>query len=122
MVLHLLIVDDDDTVRASLGDALRMDGLRVSEAADGREALDRLAADAVDLVLSDVRMPGLDGLELLRRLRDRAPAVEVVLMTAYDDPSVLAAAARGGARGFLVKPLDLGNLRDLINQLVADRG
>jgi DNA-binding NtrC family response regulator len=122
MVLHLLIVDDDDTVRASLGDALRMDGLRVSEAADGREALDRLAADAADLVLSDVRMPGLDGLELLRRLRDRAPAVEVVLMTAYDDPSVLAAAARGGARGFLVKPLDLGNLRDLINQLVADRG
>jgi two-component system, response regulator, stage 0 sporulation protein F len=122
MALHLLIVDDDDTVRASLGDALRMDGLRVSEAADGQEALDRLAGDAVDLVLSDVRMPGLDGLELLRRLRERAPAVEVVLMTAYDDPPVLAAAARCGARGFLVKPLDLGNLRDLINQLIADRG
>jgi DNA-binding NtrC family response regulator len=119
--MHVLIVDDDETVRASLGDALASAGVRVSVAAGGQEALDRMAADPVDLLLTDVRMPGVDGLELLRRVRIRAPGVDVVLMTAYDDAGVAIAAAREGARACLGKPLDLCDLRSLLDRVFRER-
>jgi DNA-binding NtrC family response regulator len=122
MVPHLLIVDDDSEVRASLSDALTMDGLRVSQASCGQDALDRLGVEAVDLVLTDIRMPGIDGLELLRRIRAGAPDVDVVLMTAYGDAAGDMVAAREGARAFLAKPLDLRDLRSLIGQLLRERG
>jgi DNA-binding NtrC family response regulator len=121
MVPHLLIVDDDSGVRASLSDALAMAGLRVSEASCGQDALDRLELEAVDLVLTDLRMPGLDGLELLRRVRAGAPGVDVVLMSAYDDAAASTVAAREGARAFLAKPLDLPDLRSLIGRLLRER-
>jgi DNA-binding NtrC family response regulator len=121
VIRHLLIVDDDASVRASLEDALTVDGLRVSGACDGVEALERMASEQVDLVLTDVRMPRVDGLELLRRIRARMPAVDVVLMTAYDDMPVVDAAVRDGARDFLVKPLDLGVLRALVERLLGER-
>lgn len=119
--MHVLVVDDDETVRSSLGDALTTDGVRVSVAACGQEALERMAADPVDLVLTDVRMPGVDGLELLRAVRARAPAVNVVLMTAYHDPAVTLVAAREGARACLHKPLDLVDLRALVHRLLGHR-
>jgi two-component system, NtrC family, nitrogen regulation response regulator GlnG len=119
--VHVLVVDDDETVRASL-DALACAEIRVTMAAGGQEALDRMAADPVDLVLSDVRMPGLDGLELLRRVRVRAPGADVVLMTAYDDVGVAIVAVREGARALLAKPLDLRDLRALIDRLRRERG
>jgi DNA-binding NtrC family response regulator len=121
MAQHLLIVDDDPTVRASLADALDRRGLRVSTAGDGVQALSQLAANAVDLVLTDMRMPGIDGAELLRLIRERAPSVDVVLMTAYDDMPTVVAAMREGARDFLVKPLDLQEMRGLVDRLLADR-
>jgi DNA-binding NtrC family response regulator len=119
--VHVLVVDDDETVRASLEDALASARVRVSVAAGGQDALDRMAADPADLVLTDVRMPGVDGLELLRRVRARSPGVDVVLMTAYNDEGVAIAAAREGARAYLAKPLDLGDLRSLIDRLRRER-
>jgi DNA-binding NtrC family response regulator len=123
--MHVLVVDDDDTVRSSLRDALATAGVRVSTAASGREALERIAADPVDLVLADVRMPGMIGLELLRRVRAGArvgaPAAHVVLMTACDDPAIAVTAAREGARAFLNKPLDLAELRALVSRLLGER-
>jgi DNA-binding NtrC family response regulator len=93
----------------------------VSVAAGGREALDRIAAGPVDLVLTDMRMPGMDGLELLRQIRARAPALDVVLMTAFDDAGVAVTAAREGARAYLAKPLDLPDLRALVARLLRER-
>ena len=101
----LLIVDDDATVRESLGEALSEAGYDVRTAEDAARALAALATRAPDVVLTDVRMPGLDGLELLRLLRERSPGVQVILMTAYDDMPTVAAAMRQGATDFLVKPL-----------------
>jgi DNA-binding NtrC family response regulator len=120
--MHLLVVDDDETVRASLRDALTREGVRVSVAADGREAASLMGDDPADLVLTDVRMPGLGGLELLRLLRARAPGADVVLMTAYDDAITAVAAAQEGARAYLAKPLDLPELRSLIDRLLRERG
>jgi DNA-binding NtrC family response regulator len=121
ITMHLLIVDDDETVRASLRDALATDTVQVSEAAGVVEALERIAAVPVDLVLTDVRMPGLNGLELLRHVRSSAPGVDVVVMTAYEDRGVLASAVQDGARAFLSKPLDLGDLRSVIERLLTER-
>jgi DNA-binding NtrC family response regulator len=120
--MHLMVVDDDETVRASLRDALTRSGVRVSTAAGARQALERIAAQPVDLVLTDVRMPGMGGLELLRLLRVRAPGADVVLMSAYDDPTVAVVAVQEGARAYLAKPLDLSELRALIDRLVRERG
>jgi DNA-binding NtrC family response regulator len=120
--MHLLVVDDDETVRASLRDALTREGVRVSVAANGREAASLMGDDPADLVLTDVRMPGLGGLELLRLLRARTPGADVLLMTAYDDATIAVAAAQEGARAYLAKPLDLTELRALIDRLLKERG
>jgi two-component system, NtrC family, nitrogen regulation response regulator GlnG len=121
-VMHLLVVDDDETVRASLQDALTKEGVRVSTASSARQALEHIAADPVDLVLTDVRMPGIDGLELLRLLRAGVAGADVVVMTAYDDDAVALTAAREGARAYLPKPLELSELRSLVDRLLRERG
>lgn len=98
----ILIVDDDDALRRLLGDRLRAEGFDVREAADGRRALEAVAAGGLDLVLLDLRLPDLDGLEVLRRLpEDRPP---VVLLTAHGTIPRAVEAMRLGAEDFLVKP------------------
>jgi DNA-binding NtrC family response regulator len=74
-----------------------------------------------DVVLSDIRMPGLDGLELLQLLSERVPDADVIMMTAYDDMPTVISAMRAGAVEFLVKPLDLRELRQTVDRLFADR-
>jgi two-component system, NtrC family, response regulator HydG len=116
----LLVVDDDATVRDSLTEALS-DAVTEVRSAESAEAALRMIAHGVDVVLSDIRMPGLDGLELLRLLRERAPDVDVVLMTAFDDMPTVVTAMREGAVEFLVKPLDLHELRRVLARVFADR-
>jgi DNA-binding NtrC family response regulator len=121
MSLRVLVVDDEATIRESLADALSDEGLSVHLAADGRAALAAIARDAPDVVLADVRMPELDGLGLLRAVRARDAAIDVVLMTAFDDMPTVAAAMREGAADFLTKPLDLHELRRVLRRVFDDR-
>ncbi len=121
MKRSILIVDDDAWIRSSLTDALSRSGKEVRTAEDADAALTALAESPADVVLTDVRMPGMDGLELLRLLRERMPDVAVVLMTAYDDLPTVSAAMREGAADFLVKPLDLHQLRGVIERVFEDR-
>jgi DNA-binding NtrC family response regulator len=118
---RILIVDDDESIRASLADALIDDGADVHVAGSAEEALSRLAEIRPAMILSDVRMGGMDGLELLRLVRERARDVDVVLMTAYDDMPTVVRAMREGAIDFLVKPLDLHDLRRVVDRVFADR-
>ena len=117
----LLVVDDDAVVREALVEALVEAGYDVRAADDGARAIALLAERAPDVVLSDVRMPGMDGLALLALLRERAPEVPVLLMTAFDDMPTVAAAMREGATDFLVKPLDLHELRTRVARVIDDR-
>lgn len=121
MKRSLLIVDDDSRIRTSLAHALSSSDTTVRTAADADAALLSLAESPADIVLADVRMPGMDGLDLLRLLRERAPEVAVVLMTAYDNLPTAATAMREGAADFLVKPLDLHQLRGVIDKVFEDR-
>ena len=119
---RILIVDDDESIRVSLAQALSTgDSTSVVTAEDATAALARIGEAAPDVVLSDVRMPGLNGIDLLKLLRERAPATDVILMTAYDDLQTVVAAMREGAVDFLVKPLDLGGLLATVEQVFADR-
>jgi DNA-binding NtrC family response regulator len=117
----LLVVDDDAVVREALVEALIDAGYDVRAADDGARAVALLAERAPDVVLSDVRMPGMGGLELLALLRERAPEVPVLLMTAFDDMPTVVAAMREGATDFLVKPLDLHELRTRVARVIDDR-
>ena len=117
----LLIVDDDARILASLARSLREVAEPIVVAESGEEALGQVASLRPDVVLSDVRMPGLDGMELLRLLRERAASVDVILMTAFDDLPLVAAAMHAGAADFLIKPLDLHHLRRLLERVFEDR-
>jgi len=103
--MRVLIVDDEEIKRVSLVDDLAAAGHRAIAAAGGDEALKRLADGAFDLVVTDLRMPGMDGMELLRRIKALpAPQPEVILMTAYGNIPVAVEAMRIGAFDFITKP------------------
>jgi DNA-binding NtrC family response regulator len=117
----ILIVDDDEEIRASLSDALSSGQTRVETAPNAETALTSIADRAPDLVLSDVRMPGTDGITLLGRIRDADPHLPVILMTAFDDLATVTTGMREGATEFLVKPIDLDRLRTVIARTLEDR-
>jgi DNA-binding NtrC family response regulator len=117
----ILVVDDDARILTALSEALADEAADVRTAATAEAALGEVGRSAPDVVLSDLRMPGMDGIELLRLLRARAPATDVVIMTAYQDLPTVATAMREGAQDFLVKPLDLHQLRRLLDRIFEDR-
>lgn len=121
MTQRILVVDDDGEIRASLARALANDRAEVRTAESAEDALAMLADATPDIVLSDIRMPGLDGIELLRTLRERAPLVDVILMTAYDDMPTVVTAMREGAADFISKPLDLHEVRRILARVAGDR-
>jgi DNA-binding NtrC family response regulator len=121
MAMRLLVVDDDASVRRTLSQILAAEGHVVETAESAEQALSRLGDPPPDLVLSDVRMPGMSGLDLLALLRQRLPGSDVVLMTAYEDMPTVAGAMRAGAFDFLVQPLKLAELRGVLGRVLADR-
>lgn len=121
MTRRVLVVDDDPAIRTSVAEVLSDGGLTIATAESGAQALAMLGEAAPDVVLTDVRMPDIDGLALLKLLRERAPAIDVVLMTAFDDMPTVVSAMRGGAVEFLVKPLNLRQLRQVIDRIFDDR-
>ena len=115
---RVLIVDDEPAVRAALDRALRLDGYDVALAADGREALDRLADTRQDAVILDVAMPGVDGLEVCRRLRDAGDRTPVLMLTARDAIDDRVAGLDAGADDYLVKPFALKELKARLRALL----
>ena len=126
MIPTVLVVDDDDGFRALLLDILRLEGYRLLAAASAEQALSLLERDRADLVLTDRRLPGLDGLELARRLRAQPRPPVVVLVTAYGTIPEAVAAVRAGVADYLTKPLESPaalrrRIRDLLGEpAVAD--
>jgi len=102
----ILIIDDDPLIRKTLGAHLNRRGCETRAAEDGESGLEAFAAGAADVVLLDVRLPDMDGLEVLRRIREKSPRAVVVVMTAYDDMKTTVEAVKLGAFEYLVKPLD----------------
>ena len=107
---RVLVVDDDAGVRYTLREILESEGLAVDEAAGGEEALARYEAHPAPLVVTDLRMPGLDGMELLRRLVARTPAPRVVVITAHGSERQAVEAMKAGAHDYFKKPFETEEL------------
>ncbi|HVM40286.1 MAG TPA: response regulator, partial [Acidimicrobiia bacterium] len=118
---RILVVDDEPDPRLVVRIALEGEGHDVIEAASGEEALEVLNTEHVELVLLDIRMPGIDGWEVLRRLKaeNRVNGMGVLLVSAFADPEVGARATQEGCRGFLAKPFRLAQLVDEVQRALA---
>ena len=102
----ILVVDDEVNIRNALATMLEKKGHRVRGVGTGEEALDQLEAASADLVITDLRMPGIGGIEFLRRLKSTWPDTEVLVMTAYGSIDTAVEAMRSGAYDYLAKPID----------------
>jgi DNA-binding NarL/FixJ family response regulator len=120
-VIHVLLVEDQTLVREGLETLLNLakDIRVVGHAADGNEALEHLRKHRLDVVLLDVRMPKMTGIDVLRVMKDLEDAPPVILLTTFDDDSALLEGIRLGARGYLLKDVSLETLTNTI-RLVAD--
>ena len=117
----LLIADDDPGLRESLERTLTREGYRVVLASDGRAALERVQAGGVDLIVTDLKMPGLTGLELLRAAKALMPDVDVILLTAFGTVEEAVKAMKDGAYDFLTKPFRREQLIKLIDKALERR-
>ncbi|WP_372392395.1 response regulator [Xanthomonas sp. NCPPB 3582] len=118
--LRIALADDQVLVRAGLRALLQQQGVEVvCEADDGQGLLDALATTTVDVVLSDIRMPGIDGIQALQQLRARGDRTPVLLLTTFDDSDLLLRASEAGAQGFLLKDAAPEDLRDAIARVAA---
>src|SRR6478609_3625655 len=106
----ILIAEDETVLRESLAELLTDEGYEVIPAADGKAAYDVILSRPVDLVVSDVRMPGMDGIALLGHVRQAAPETPVIVVTAYGTVESAVAAMRLGARDYLLKPVQFDDL------------
>jgi DNA-binding NarL/FixJ family response regulator len=118
--ITVALADDQALVRAGLRALLQQQGITVAfEVGDGAELIERLAAQPVDVVLSDIRMPGVDGIEALTRLRAAGNGTPLLLLTTFDDADLLLRATEAGAQGFLLKDAAPEDLRDAIARVAA---
>ena len=113
---RVLVVDDDPGVRYTLREILEAEGVAVDEASSGREAIERLDRAFAPLVVADLRMPGMDGLELLRVLQQRAPAPRVVLITAHGSERTAVEAMKAGAWDYFRKPFEVEELLGVVRR------
>jgi DNA-binding NtrC family response regulator len=118
---RILVVDDESNARNALAELLREEGYGVETAADGFKGLGKFEDFSPDLVLTDLRMPGMDGLDLLRTVRKREPECAVVVMTAHGAVETAVAAMREGAADYLAKPLNYEELSLIIERALERR-
>lgn len=115
---QILIVDDEPNMRKVLGAMLRQAGYDVVTACDGLEALGELEAHHIDVVITDLRMPRLDGMGLLQKLQERFPALPVILITAHGTVEAAVQALKCGAFDFITKPFDRTEMRQVVDKAV----
>ena len=117
----VLVVEDDSDIRKILEIFLGEKGFQVKVADDGPRALELVGEEPIDLILSDVRMPGMSGLELLRHLKERDPEIQLVLMSAYSSVKDAVEAIQLGAADYVEKPIDFRRLERVLHAVFEKR-
>ena len=118
---RILVVDDESNARNALAEILKEEGYAVETAADGFKALGHVSGFAPDVVLTDLKMPGMDGVELLRKVRDGDADIQVVVMTAFGAVDTAVTAMREGAADYLTKPLNTDELLVVLERALERR-
>jgi CheY-like chemotaxis protein len=119
-VKKMLIVDDEETLTYSLYQSfiISQNEYEVVTAASGEEATEKLIDTRFDLVITDIKMPGMGGLELLTLIKSKYPATEVIVMTAYGSPEKREEALQKGARFYIEKPFEIREIKQLVMELL----
>ncbi|TLZ65615.1 MAG: response regulator [Methanobacteriota archaeon] len=118
----ILVVDDDEGVRENLAELFEVVGYSVLTAGNAVEAMEKLSAHEVDLLLTDYRMPGPNGVELIESARRTKPGMRAVLMTAFGDSFTEIDSVRRGAIGYLNKPFEADEITGLVARILALKG
>ena len=116
--LNILVVDDESSVRELLRAVLESDGHTVDTAADGESAVESLSSGFHDLVIMDIRMPGIDGIMALERIKEVSPETGVVMMTAYASVETAVTAMKLGAFDYITKPIDIDEVRAVVGRWI----
>ena len=114
---RILIVEDDEEMRSLLKDFIEAEGFETDSASNGSEAFRKLAKESFDLIITDVRMPGLTGLDILPGVRKLQPEASIIVITAFGSEEVCRRAFERGATAYLEKPIHLSKLRTVIREM-----
>lgn len=115
----VLIVDDQFGIRTLLNEVLQKEGYEIYQAANGLQALQVMKQHAPDLVLLDIKIPGMDGLEILKKMKETNPDIRVIIMTAYGELDMIEKTKKLGALAHFSKPFDIEEIRNAVKQYVS---
>jgi DNA-binding response OmpR family regulator len=115
---RILVVEDDEEMRSLLKDFFEEDGFEIDSVSNGSEAFRRIAREPFDLIITDIRMPGLTGLDILPGIKKLQPKVSIIVITAFGSEEVRSKALERGATAYLEKPILFNKLRTLVHEVV----
>src|ERR1043165_3816362 len=121
MADRILVVDDEEIIRNSISFILRKEGFTVTEAANGKEGYEKALAESFDIIITDLEMPEMKGIELLERVVQVSPHVMVIIITAYGSLETALSALRKGASDYILKPVEFDELLVKIRRLLDQR-
>ena len=119
---RILIIDDDEEMRSVIKDFIEEEGYEADCVEKGTYAFGKLLNEPFDLIITDIRMPGFSGLDILPNLRKLSPDVTIVVITAFGSEEVFCKALERGANAYLEKPIQLGKLSALIQEMFSLKG
>ncbi len=117
----ILVIDDDEEMRSLLQDYMAEEGYVPSSAKNSSEAFQKIAREDFDVIITDIRMPGLTGLDILPKLKKMQPEAFILVLSAFGNSTVKQKALRRGAQAFLGKPVQLHHLRNLLRDVFGSR-
>ena len=120
--IKLLLVDDEESFVLTLGERLRLRNYETRTATNGEAALSEIQKERPDIVLLDLKMPGMGGLETLEKIKTEDPTIEVIMLTGQGDKQSCEEGLKAGASDYIVKPIDIGNLMDKLRDIRKKRG
>ncbi len=119
--MKILVVDDEEGARELFNTILTDEGYNVTLAVSGEDALTRLKGDAFDLVVTDIKMPGMDGLQLLQEIRKSGARSDVIMVTAYGEVESYLKAMSLGAAEYINKPIRIKELKRIVHKVLTER-
>jgi DNA-binding NtrC family response regulator len=120
-VVRILIIEDDKEMRSLLKDILNEEGFETESVSNGSDGLQELTKEPFDLVITDIRMPGLTGLDILPVIKRLQPDASVIVITAFGNEEVYRRSFEKGAAGYLEKPIQMDRLKTLVHEMVSPK-
>jgi DNA-binding NtrC family response regulator len=118
---RILIIEDDDEMRSLLKDFIEEEGYEADSVEKGTYAIRKLMTDSFDLIITDIRMPGYSGLEILPELKRLQPRIPIIVITAFGSEEVYRKALSRGANAYLEKPIQFYKLKELIQEIISTK-